>query len=272
MKEYNGIVKQVTAINGLLNMIQLTETSWPVLTGRPAVARFAIERKDLDPKAGAVYGRGLFVFKAEEFTLRDQNGALIENDFKSIFAQNVCRAVELAIISRIRFIDALYQVAPAFERYMNDTTEAALAEAVMLQVVLKFQVARADVLFRGYADNTKSAWSHPLPASRTQVVAHRMEVGRGEMTFSGQPDRIPIGKMRNSQPVYDNDDLPNLRGDEVASTIDKLVPQCAFRDAGLQGQKAGIVNIGVLEGAPFDVFNKIERKAFGFLLISLDAP
>ena len=40
-------------------------------------------------------------------------------------------------------------------------------------------------------------------------------------------------------------------------------PHCAFRDASLQGQKTGIVTVGVLEGAPFDVFNLALRSGRG---------
>jgi len=273
LKQYNDQVGKVSAINDLLKVIRLSESYWPILTGRSAAARFAIERTDLDPKTAGIFGRGLFVFKAEEFELRAKNDAPLQNDFRMILTQNLCRAVELAITSQVKFVDALYRVAPAFERYMNDATQAALAEATMLRIVLSLRVAKADLLFRGYADGTRSTWSHPLPLNRTKIVAHRIERTQpSDMTYTEGTEAFQVGKVVNSTTVYDNSDLPNLRGDETAQAIDKLAQQCAFRDPALQTLKTGVVNVSVLEGAPFDVLNPIERKSLGFLYIWLDQP
>ena len=271
--EFNNIQKGVLALNESLSALRISETHWPRLEGKKAVATFEIYQKAFEANLMDPRGAGLFVFESEKYSLKGDSRGRIAEALRTKIASLICEAARRAIVEDVALPDIVKGMPPIKEYNVDPEILSQLVELQYLQMRIKLLAGNATVLVRGYADGEQGFAERRLdPSSRAIVKLHentKRTPDEYALNFRPEITSVQIGRPNTKNPTYVSKDLPNLRGAEVASIINALVGSCSAPTA---GPPAGTVTAEVLEGQVFPGHGVIDRKARVHLLVFLKEP
>jgi hypothetical protein len=122
------------------------------------------------------------------------------------------------------------------------------------------------LVVRGYADAEHGPWSRSLPTPGRTIRVHESTEPNVEYPakFLSRLSSVRLGRPATYQ-EYKNEDLPNLRGSEVAAVISRLFDTCA----GFSDLFTSKIPVEILDGHVYQDMSANDRKARIYALVFL---
>jgi hypothetical protein len=269
--EFNDIQKGVLDLNTGLTQLRIATAYWPRIEGKNAVATYEIYQKAFEADQTRPRGAGLFDFNSQDYKIKGNYNGRLAEALRADIGGLICEAARRAIGENVPLPEAVRDMPPIRQYDMNRDLLTTLSEFQYVRMRLQVMAGRALVLVRGYADGEQGPWRQNLDPSLATVRLHEnadpnTKQPEYALTFRPNLTQVSVGKDGPNGSTYGNDDLPNLRGEEVSEILSALIGRCP---ESLPNTSAGTMPIEVLEGRVYPQHSEIDRKGRVHLLVFL---
>ncbi len=207
----------------------------------------------------------------KEIEPRGDYGGVLLDDLRATLAEELCSVARTAIEENVSLAEAISR-SDFLGRYEKDRELLeTLGQLAFVSFKLKELASRSLIVVRGYADSERWPWERELNPPGPRILVHPLDgppTGGDDygLRFGAEMSTVVLGQAATNRRTYGNEDLPDLRGAEVARILSKIVDACSPK-GGVLGP--GQVRVEILQGHVFGTTSEDDRRARVHLIVYL---